>query len=445
MWSSKEALSWLDDHVNIELAGARKVAAPRLDRMQGLARLLGSPHSEYPVVHITGTNGKTSTARMAASLLAAHGLSVGLYTSPHLESVNERIVWNGEPIDGFDLAEILYAVSLAEDALGEQVTFFEIMTAAAFRFFADVSVDVAVVEVGLGGTWDATNIADGAVAVVTNVSIDHTEYLGETRESIALEKAGIVKSGATLVLGEEDLALREIFTSRGAANVLTRGSDFGVIENRTALSGRVVDLFTPTSEHPELFIPLHGSHQADNAAAALAASEAFVGGPIFDSQIVSDAFAGVRVAGRLEVMARRPLVLLDGAHNVAGARALSVALEEEFPAGSRTLVVGLLVEKDPAEMLEALDAPSAAQLVVCRPPSPRGRDPEEVAAAAVAAGVPPSRVRVVETPGDALAYAVSVTPEDGQVVVTGSLYVVGAARAALQQGANSHPMTRFVT
>lgn len=432
MWNSEKALSWLDDHANMELAGARKVAAPRLDRMQGLARLLGSPHSEYPAVHLTGTNGKTSTARMVASLLAAQGLSVGMYTSPHLESVNERIAWNGEPIDDLQLAEILQAVSLAEDALGERATFFEVMTAAAFRFFSDVSVDVAVVEVGMGGTWDATNIADGVVAVVTNVSIDHTEYLGGTRESIALEKAGIIKPGATLVLGEEDLALREIFTSAGAATVLTRGADFGVIENKAALSGRVVDLFTPTSQHPELFIPLHGPHQAENAAAALAASEAFVGGPIFDPQVVADAFAEVRVAGRLEVVARRPLVLLDGAHNVAGARALSVALEEEFPAGSRTLVVGLLVEKDPAEMIEALQAVSAAQLVVCRPPSPRGRDPEEVAAAAVAAGMPPSRVGVVETPRDALAYAMSVTPEDGQIVVTGSLYVVGAARKALQ-------------
>ena len=434
MWSSKEALSWLNDHVNIELDGARKVAAPRLDRMQGLARLLGSPHGEYPVVHLTGTNGKTSTARMTASLLAAHGLSVGLYTSPHLERVNERIVWSGEPIADVELAEVLHAVSLAEDALGERVTFFEIMTAAAFRFFADVSVDVAVVEVGLGGTWDATNIADGAVAVVTNVSIDHVEYLGSTKESIAIEKAGIVKPGATLVLGEEDPALREIFTSRGAAGVVTRGADFGVIDNRTAMSGRVVDLFTPTSQHPELFIPLHGSHQADNAAIALAASEAFLDGPILDSQVVADAFAGVRVAGRLEVMARRPLVLLDGAHNVAGALALSAALDEEFPTSSRTLVVGLLVEKDPAEMLDALDLASATQLVACRPPSPRGRDPKEVAAAAVAAGMPPSRIRVVETPGDALTYAVSVTPEDGQVVVTGSLYVVGAARAAFRQG-----------
>lgn len=437
MWSFEEALAWLNDHVNIELAGARSVAAPTLERMRGFSRLLGSPQSEYPVVHITGTNGKTSTARMIASLLGAHGLSVGLYTSPHLERVNERIAWGGDPVGNDELADVLHTVSLVEDALAERSTFFELLTAAAFRFFADVAVDVAVIEVGLGGTWDATNVADGAVAVVTNVSIDHVDYLGPTRESIAMEKAGIVKPGATLVLGENDPELRKIFTSRGAATVFTRGADFGAIDNRPAYSGRVADLFTPTREYPELFIPLHGAYQADNAAAALGAAEAFLGETVFDHELVADALAAVRAAGRLEVLKRSPLVIIDGAHNVAGALALAAALDEEFAHGPRTLVVGLLAEKDPAEMLEALDLASATRLVACRPPSPRGRDPKEVAAAAVGAGMSPSQVDIFDAPGDALAYAVSVTPVDGQVVVTGSLYVVGAARAAFLTGAKS--------
>lgn len=437
MWSFEEAIAWLNDHVNIELAGARSVEAPNLERMRSISRLLGSPQSEYPVIHITGTNGKTSTARMIASLLGAHGLSVGLYTSPHLERVNERIAWNGESVGNDELAEALYSVSLATEALDERSTFFEILTAAAFRFFADTAVDVAVVEVGLGGTWDATNVADGAVAVITNVSIDHVEYLGPTRESIATEKAGIVKPGATLVLGEEDPELGKIFTSRGAATVLTRGADFGVIGNKPAYSGRVADLFTSTREHPDLFIPLHGSYQADNAAAALAAAEAFLGESMFDHEVVTEAFASVRATGRLEVLGRSPLVIIDGAHNVAGALALASALDEEFSHGPRTLVVGLLAEKNSEEMLEALDIVSATRLVACRPPSPRGRDPREVAAAAVAAGMSPSQVDVFETPGDALAYAVSVTPADGQVVVTGSLYVVGAAREAFFSGKKS--------
>ena len=297
---SDEALARLDSHVNLETIGRprgedRRATAPTLDRIQVLVELLGSPQLSYPAIHLTGTNGKTSIVRMTTALLMGAGLSVGSYTSPNLERVNERMAWNDEPIDDLALAEVLGLVAAVEDHLatapangpangpandpandpGGRLSYFEILTGAALSWFADVAIDVAVVEVGLGGTWDATNVIDGKVAVITNVSIDHVEYLGPTREGIAKEKAGIIKPGATLVLGETDPALASIFLDRGAAQVVTRDVDFGVGESRLAHGGRLVDLYTPGGRYDEVLVPLHGAHQAQNAAVALATAEAF--------------------------------------------------------------------------------------------------------------------------------------------------------------------------
>ncbi|MFN8037197.1 MAG: Mur ligase family protein [Acidimicrobiia bacterium] len=427
-----DALQWLDAHVNLE-AGAsaeRRVAAPTLDRIESLTTLLGSPQLEYPAVHLTGTNGKTSVARMTTELLLAAGLSVGSYTSPHLQRVNERMAWNGSPIDDDSLAGLLTTLATVEQHVAERPSFFELLTAAALEWFADVAVDVGVVEVGLGGRWDATNVVRGDVAVVTNVSIDHVEYLGPTREQIAAEKAGIVKPGSILVLGETDPALAALFDDPDAARTVRRGVDFGVGSQRLAMGGRVVDLFTPSASYTDVFLPLHGAHQADNAAIALAAAEAFAGVAL-SPELVVEAFAAVRSPGRLEVVGHQPLVLLDGAHNVAGCQALRRALAEEFAESPRTLVIGLLREKEPHEMLEAVDVAAAERVICCRPPSPRALDPAEVAAAARDLGVPSDRVDVVDAVPDAIARALAVTAEDGQIVVTGSLYVVGAARQVL--------------
>ncbi|MGQ0804119.1 MAG: bifunctional folylpolyglutamate synthase/dihydrofolate synthase [Actinomycetota bacterium] len=436
---SDEALAWLDSHVNLETIGRpagedRRATAPTLDRIQALMELLGSPQLSYPAIHLTGTNGKTSIVRMTTALLMGAGLSVGSYTSPNLERVNERMAWNDEPIDDVALAEVLGLVADVEDHLangsGGRLSYFEILTGAALSWFADVAIEVAVVEVGLGGTWDATNVVDGRVAVVSNVSIDHVEYLGPTREGIAKEKAGIVKPGSTLVLGETEPALAPIFLDRGAVQVVTRGVDFGVSESRPAVGGRLVDLYTPGGRYDEVLVPLHGAHQAQNAAVALAAAEAFLGTPL-GRDVVDEAFAAVRSPGRLEVVGHAPLVLLDGAHNVVGAAALRTALAEEFVAAPRIFVVGLLREKEPHEMLEALGAATAAHIVCCRPPSPRALDPELVAAAARDLGVEPERIEIVDLVAQAVARALAIaTPED-QVVVTGSLYTVGAARAVL--------------
>src|SRR5689334_2440092 len=269
---------WLDEHINLERGIGRPASevrktAPSLSRMEAMLALLGSPQVEYPIIHLTGTNGKTTSVRMITALLATLGLQVGSYTSPHLQEINERIEYNGEPISDDELDEVLRIVALVEPSMLEPPSFFEILTAAAYRWFADLAVQAAVFEVGVGGTWDATNVADAAVAAVTNVSIDHVEYLGPTRESIATEKAGIVKPGSILVLGETDPDLAAIFIEREPSVVIRRDRDFGVRSNVRAVGGRVLELYTPEASYADVMLPLHGAYQADNAALALAAVE----------------------------------------------------------------------------------------------------------------------------------------------------------------------------
>ncbi|HZQ26986.1 MAG TPA: folylpolyglutamate synthase/dihydrofolate synthase family protein [Acidimicrobiales bacterium] len=427
-WDLADALAYLDAHVNLEAVSARRVDAPTLDRMRQLMDVMAEPQRQYPVMHLTGTNGKTSTARMLGALVRTKGLAVGTYTSPHLERVNERLAWNDEPISDGALAEVVAGIAALEPLLDDRPSFFEILTAAAYRWFADIAIDVAVVEVGLGGQWDATNVADGSVAVVTNVGIDHIEYLGPTRDGIAREKSGIVKPGSTLILGETDPALVPIFEATPAERIWLRDRDFGVEANRLAVGGRLLDLRTPGTRYEEVFLPLHGAHQGDNAAAALAAAEAFFDGPI-EEDVVAEAFASVRSPGRMEVVGRQPLCILDGAHNVAGARALAETLAEEFPgSASRVLVVGLLGGRDPDEMLEALEPDNVRLVVACPPPSPRALPAAAVVAAAERAGIPAVEAGSVE---EAVDRAVDLAEPDDLVLVTGSLYVVGAARTAL--------------
>ncbi len=432
------ALAWLDGHVNLETGvgfqSDRQRGAPTLARIRELTELLGSPQLEYPSVHVTGTNGKTSAVRMIASLFEATGRSTGLTTSPHLERVNERIGWNAEPIDDAELARVLTQIAGIEEFLTELPSYFEIMIAAALTYFADVAVDVAVIEVGMGGTWDATNVVDAPVAVVTNVGLDHVEFLGTTREAIAADKAGIVGPGATLVLGETDPDLVSIFAARDPERLVLRDRDFAVTSDRLAIGGRVVSFRTPWGQYDDIFVPVHGAHQSANAAVALATVEAAIEHPI-DIDIVHEGFANVTTPGRLEVMGTQPLILIDGAHNPAGALALRRALLDEFAAAPRTLVVGLLREKDPTEMLDALGVEEIERLVCTKPPSPRALDPLQVADAAIALGVDADRIDIVPDVAGAVARARDITGVDGQIVVTGSLYVVGAARSALRASA----------
>ncbi len=427
-----EALAWLDSHIDFEARMPTRRSVPTLDRMRALTRLLGDPETAYPAVHITGTNGKGSTAAMATALLAAQGLTVGTYTSPNLSRVNERIARNGEPIDDAALVDVLESLARLEPLMDDRPTRFELLTAAALAWFADEAVDVAVIEVGLGGRWDCTNVVDGDVAVLTNISFDHTEVLGPTLEDIGRDKSGIFKADSRVVIGESDPTLvdllRRAALSAGAAEVWVRGQDFACTANRMAVGGRLIDIRTPGGAYGEVLVPLHGAHQGDNASCALAAVEAFFGAPL-DPAVVDAAFAGVRVAGRMEVMGRHPLVVVDGAHNVAGMLNLARALTEEFTVeGGSQAVVGMLSGRDPNSMLEALATAGIDAVVACTPDSPRALPAEEVADAAARLGL---EATVVARPSEAVALALGRAQADDLVVVCGSLYVVADARAML--------------
>lgn len=398
--------------------------------MREMCGVLGDPQQDQPTVHITGTNGKGSVARMVTALISAHDLPVGTYTSPHLETINERISRNGEPISDAALAAVLTDLAGIETLLEHTPSYFEVLTAAAFRWFSDEAVAAAVVEVGLLGRWDATNVADGLVAVLTNIGHDHTDGVGDWRRRIAEEKSGIVKPGSTFVLGERDPALEPIFQATSAREIWRRDDDFGCAASRLAVGGRMVDLRTPGGSYDHLFLALHGEHQGENAAVALAAAEAFFDRPL-DPELVAEAFAGVQNPGRFEVVARDPLLVLDGAHNLDGARAAAATLDEGFAVtGARRLVVGTLAGRDPRELLVALGAADAAEVVCCSPDSPRALPAEELAASVRALGGTP---RVVTEVGPALESALAAADASDVILVTGSLYTVGAARAACRK------------
>ena len=422
------ALRYLDQHTNLE-ATAGRAEGVSLDRMRQLVAVLGDPQASYPVIHVTGTNGKGSVVRMVSELLKASGLSVGTYTSPHLESINERICWNGDPISDEALGEAIGAVAAVEEVAGVTPSYFEILTAAAFTWFADIAIDVAVVEVGMLGRYDATNVADGIVAVLTNVGHDHTDGKRGWRAAIAGEKVGIVKPGATFVCGEVEPELRELLAATDAERTWWRGEDFDCEQQVLAVGGRSLDLRTPSGLVEEVFLPMHGAHQGDNAAVAMAATEAFFDRRL-DDDLVREAFAEVTVPGRFEIVHRHPTVVLDAAHNIDGARACADTLQEEFLlSGTIVFVVGFLEGRDPLEMLEALNASDAGVLVACTPGSPRAMPAQKVVAAADRLGIVAESAPSVD---DAVRRAMALAGADDLVVITGSLYVVGPARTVLR-------------
>ena len=425
-----DALAWLDGHIDFESNMPRRRAVPSLERMRALTALLGEPQDSIPSVHVTGTNGKGSTSAMLTALFMAKGLTVGTFTSPNLHTVSERIARNGEPIDDAAFTEVLTELALLEPLLPERLTRFELLTAAALSWFATEAVDAMVIEVGLGGTWDSTNVVHGDVAVLTNVSFDHTDVLGPTLEGIAADKSGIMEPGSRVVVGELAPDLLDIVLAHaaevGAGPVWVAGRDYGVESNWVAVGGRLVTLWTPGGRYDEVLVPLHGAHQGTNAATALAAAEAFFDEPLAPD-VVDEAFASVRVPGRLEVLGRRPLLLVDGAHNAAGMATLGDALRDEFEVeGATVAVVGMLSGRDPSAMLSPLASAGVAAVVACAPDSPRAMPAATVAEAARALGL---NVYVEPDVRDALRLARGMVDADGLVVVAGSLYVVGAARA----------------
>ena len=418
---------------------------PDLSRITALMDLLGDPQRTYPSIHITGTNGKTSTARMIDSLFRAFGVRTGRYTSPHLESVTERICLNGLPLEPEAFAyayddiapyvDLIDQRSVAEG--GERVTFFELLTAMAFAAFADAPVDVGVIEVGLGGTWDATNVLDAPVAVVTPVSLDHTQLLGETTAEIAGEKAGIIAPGSTVVIAQQPLDAAEVLLRRAVeqeATVAREGLEFGIVARHIAVGGQMLTLQGVGGTYDEVFLPLHGAHMAHNASCALAAVEAFFGAaqPL-DIEAVRTGFATADSPGRLETVRTSPTVLLDGAHNPAGVEALVAALAEAFTFEHLVGLVAILGDKDVVRVLELLE-PVLDSIVVTQNSSPRCLPVDELAGIAVDV-FGGDRVTVSPRLDDAIDDGVRLADEAGPgsgVLITGSFVTVGEARHLLR-------------
>jgi len=417
---------------------------PSLTRINALVDLLGHPERAMPVIHVAGTNGKTTTARMIDELLRGFGLRVGRFTSPHLQSMRERIVLDGEPVSAERFVETYDDIApyvQMVDAAGEHpMSFFEVIVGMAYALFADAPVDVAVIEVGMGGTWDATNVADARVAVVTPVDLDHAEYLGPDVATIAGEKAGIIKADAIAVLAHQQPGALDALVRRAVeveAVVAREGTEFGVLERRVAVGGQQVRLQGLGGEYEEIFLPLFGAHQAQNAVTALAAVEAFLGagaatGPI-EQETVRAAFAAVRSPGRLERVRTSPAVLLDAAHNPAGMAATVTAVRESFDFTRLIGVVGCVRGKDVTGMLAVLED-LCAELVVTQNSSARAMPADELGALAVDV-FGADRVSVHPALAEALESAIELAeagPDDALggsgVLVTGSVITAGEAR-----------------
>jgi dihydrofolate synthase/folylpolyglutamate synthase len=420
---------------------------PTRERIEALLDLLGQPQRNYRAIHLTGTNGKTSTARMIDELLRGFGLRTGRFTSPHLSEITERIVIDGQPIDARTFVEgyreLAPYVDLVDGRFDIKLSFFEVMVALAYAIFADTPIDVAVVEVGLGGLWDATNTIDADVAVVTPIGLDHTQYLGTTVDVIATEKAGIIKPGAAAILAAQAPEAAEQLLRRAAeveATVAREGLEFGVLDRQVAVGGQVLTLQGLGGVYDDVLLPLYGAHQAQNAACALAAVEALFGagadsGPV-DADIVRAAFAGVRSPGRLEAVRSAPTILVDAAHNPAGMAATVAAIGEAFDFRRLIAVVGMLADKDVHGILEQLE-PIADELVVTQNSSLRALGIDELAARA-AEVFGPDRVTVEARLDDAIETAVRLAEDTGDdvlsgtgVLVTGSVVTAGEARTLL--------------
>lgn len=423
-----EALAYLDEHASYERTG--RVDEPSLRNISALVALMGDPQNDYKVVHVTGTNGKGSTSQIITKLLMAHGLRVGTYASPHLQRINERIMIDGVPIDDETFSENIAAVADVEVLAAIRPSFFEILTAAAFRCFSDAPVDVAVIEVGMLGRWDATNVVNSDVAVITNIALDHTEYAGPTVLDIAREKVGIVKDGCVTVIGDATSDLVDFFVAT-TPDALRRGEHFECTDNHLALGGRLVDVRTPYAAYDDVFVPLHGRHQGDNASAAIVAVEAFFGHAI-EREVLDEGLAIVTMPGRFEVLHHQPLVIVDGAHNPAGADVCAEVFFSDFdPVGARRLVVGTLRSRDPLALLSALRADEFDQVICCTAPSPRGLPAADLARVARDMGC--DEVIVAESVGVACDRALVDATADDAILVTGSLYVVGEARGHLSR------------
>ncbi|MFB9378271.1 bifunctional folylpolyglutamate synthase/dihydrofolate synthase [Kineococcus gynurae] len=427
---------------------------PTLDRVREACSLLGDPQLSYRVVHLAGTNGKTSTTRMVERLVREHDLRTGRFTSPHLVDITERIAIDGEPVSHAefvrawdDVAAVVGIVDAHAADRGEpRMSFFEVLTVMAFAVFADAPVDVAIVETGLGGSWDTTNVVQPDVAVITPISMDHETWLGSTIEDIAAQKAGIIKHGATVVVSGQVEEAASVLLAKAAAErvtVVREGVDYGVAERRLAVGGQVVSIRTRGGLYADVVLPLHGVHQASNASTALSAAEALlaVPGETLSAEVVEAAFADASSPGRLELLRTSPTILVDSAHNPAGAQVLAEAVSEAFTLSRLVGVVGVMGDKDADGLLRALE-PVLAEIVVTRPSGDRALPVAELAEAAEDL-FGEDRVHVAENLADAIQLAVDLAESDdaagglgdlgsgGGVLIAGSVVLAGDARALL--------------
>lgn len=421
---------------------------PSLDRIRAILRLLGDPEQAYPVIHLTGTNGKTSTSRMIDELLRALGLRTGRFTSPHLQSMTERICLDGAAltedlfVDAF--ADVAAFAQIVDDSSEHPLSFFELIVTMAYAAFADAPIDVAVVEVGMGGSWDATNVADGQVAVITPIAIDHERYLGNTPEAIAVEKSGIIKPGARAIVAAQSQGVLDVIEQRAhevGAVMSYEGRDFQVLSRVEALGGQMIELQGLSGRYDEIFLPLFGAHQAHNAAYALAAVESFVGGVELDVEVVREAFANATSPGRLEIVRTSPTVLVDAGHNPHGVAASIDAVQEAFDFSPLIGVVGAMDDKDVEGMLRLLE-PVLAQIVCTQNSSSRAMPAAELGE--LAADIfGEDRVHVTSRLDDALERAIGMAESaegyeealgSGGVLVIGSVVTAGEARVLLGAG-----------
>ena len=419
--------------------------APSLSRIRALTDLLGEPQAGYPIIQVAGTNGKGSTAIMIEALLRALDLRVGRIASPHLMDLTERINIDGEPIptDTFDalVGDVLPLVEMvdAQELDGVRMTFFEVMTGLAFEAFAQAPIDVAVVEVGLGGTWDATSVSDADVAVVCPIDLDHTHLLGDTVEQIATEKAGIIKPGSVAVVAAQQPAADAVLAARAVemgARVLREGTDFGLIERAVAVGGQVVRLETSSGPASDLFLPVHGEHMARNAALAVAAVEAFLGGKPLPHDVIAEGLSAVRLPARLERVRSGPAIVLDTCHNVHGTRAALAGLREAFDFTPLIAVIGMMADKDVDGVVDLVS--EEATTIVCTQVASTTRGlPADDLGEIAREHFTDDNVHVRASLPDALELAVALADEAGAgagILVAGSVVLAGEARTLLVGG-----------
>ena len=415
---------------------------PSLDRIALLCDALGSPQLSYPTIHIAGTNGKTSTTRFIDSLLFAHGMRTGRFTSPHLEDIRERICINGEMIDGdeliFNYNDIAAYFDFVDSKSPHPVSFFEAVTALAMAAFSEHPVDVGIFEVGMGGEWDATNIIKPTVGVITPIGMDHMEYLGDTIEKIATAKAGILKPDMYGVLSNQTPEAAKVLLAKAAEvgiEVAREGIEYEVMSRQVAVGGQLLTIRGIKDVYSELFLPLHGKHQASNAAASLVAAEAFFGDQPLDLESVRQGFAAATSPGRFEIVHREPTVILDAAHNPHGAKTLANTLQEEFTFGRVIAVVGIFADKDADgifdEIKDVIDG-----VIVTQSSSPRAMPAHELAKLA-RKYIEAERIFIEPDLRTAIEKALSDTnhpmeEESVGVLITGSVITVGEARAILK-------------